>query len=92
MPLIFDIGLFLLLLLLFSVLTPDGIKLATWNKSLPFPLTDQGLVKVMKAGFTAPTDIMTLMTDDEVEDIELTVRDKAALRKIVQDSQREMAA
>lgn len=70
--------------ILFSVLSEKGMKMHEWNKTLPHPLTDGGLTKLVKAGFTTPDDVTTLIGDEVILDLDLTIRDKAVLRKIIE--------
>lgn len=54
-----------------------------WNKSLAHQLTDLGLAKILKAGFSTPDDVTTLIGEESIDDLDLSVRDKAVLRKII---------
>lgn len=69
------------------MLTAEGVKISEWNKSLAHALSDQALIKLIKAGFTSPSDISDLVTDEEVGELELSLRDRAAMRKIATSCQ-----
>ena len=71
-------------LLIIVVLSAEGVKLCEWNKTLKCPMTDMGVAKVMKAGFLTPSDVTGLLQEDIIEDLELSLRDKAALRRIIE--------
>lgn len=66
------------------MLSAEGVKLCEWNKNLKCPLTEMGLARVMKAGFLTSSDVTNLMQEDTIEELELSLRDKAALRKIME--------
>lgn len=68
---------------MFVVMNDKGMKMADWNKSLLHPLTDSGLVKLIKAGFSTPDDVHSLLSDEAIEEMELSIRDKAAIRKTI---------
>ena len=59
-----------------------------WNKSTSFPLSDIGVGKVMNAGFQTSDDILLLITQDEIDMIDLSLRDRAALQKIISQGQK----
>ncbi|XP_067946061.1 uncharacterized protein [Watersipora subatra] len=64
------------------LLSEKGMKMSEWNKTLTHPLTDAGLAKLVKAGFNSPEDV-ALVEDEAIHELELSLRDKAALKKIV---------
>lgn len=66
-----------------AVLNEKGVKMSEWNKTLPHPLTDAGLAKLVKAGFTSSDDVTTLVGEEAVEELDLSLRDRAVLRKII---------
>lgn len=66
------------------MLSAEGVKLCEWNKTLQCPMTEMGVAKVMKAGFLTPADVTSLLQEDIIEDLELSLRDKAALRRIIE--------
>ena len=64
------------------VLTEKGVKMNEWNKALSHPLTDTGLAKLIKAGFGSPDDV-PLIEEEAIHELDLSIRDKAVLRKII---------
>ena len=68
--------------LLVAVMSDKGIKMSEWNKTLPHPLTDAGLSKLIKAGFSNPDDV-ALVEEEAIHELDLSLRDKAVLKKII---------
>lgn len=77
---------------MYIVLTAEGQKLLEWNKSTCYPLSDIGLGKVMNSGFGTSDDIVLLITQDEIDLIDLSPRDRAALQKIISDNKTAQTA
>ena len=65
------------------MLTDDGLKMLEWNQSLEHSISLRGLAKILKAGFTNAQELSALLTDDYIDCIDLTLRDKLVLRKLL---------
>jgi len=66
----------------FLVLTPEAAKLVEWNKTLSTPLSESGLAKLVKGGFTSPNEIVQLLGEEELIELDLSLRDKAIIKKL----------
>lgn len=68
------------------VLTPCGVKLLQWNNSLPRKLTAKALLELIKEGYTSADDISTMLDEEDLCLLKLTMRDRAVLRRIISQS------
>ncbi|XP_067946001.1 uncharacterized protein [Watersipora subatra] len=70
------------------LLTDDGLKMLEWNRTLTFPLSLRGLAKILKAGFSSSEELSSLLDEDDIDLMDLTLRDRIVLRKFIVNSEK----
>jgi len=61
--------------------------MAEWNKDLPVPLSSRALTAVLGYGFLSSNELTTLLTAEDIQSMDLSLRDKAILRSVIKTKQ-----